>query len=147
MPTLAWQSIYQTQVYQIDSAWSMNQGSAMKWYPVYHSAVTVKRSLKIQNFSKTVDTRLHLNIKNVFPNMGIPMLKIRQLRGRLIFNMGIPTLVRWHLYIEPSHRVIFIWSLILGASWSSWIKSMTWDEVMIHGVGHTNKLLIYSKFT
>ena len=41
-----------------------------------------------------------LNIKTVFPGMGIPMLKIRRLRDRLIFNMGIPILVRWHLYIE-----------------------------------------------
>ena len=40
------------------------------------------------------------NIKTVFPCMGIPMLKIRWLQNRLIFNMGIPILVRWHLYIE-----------------------------------------------
>ena len=42
----------------------------------------------------------HLNIKTVFPDMGIPMLKIRQSWDRLIFNMGIHTLVRWYLYIE-----------------------------------------------
>ena len=34
--------------------------------------------------------------------MGIPMLKIRQLRDHLIFNMGILILVRWHLYIETA---------------------------------------------
>ena len=38
--------------------------------------------------------------------MGIPMLKIRRSRDHLIFNMGIPILVRWHIYIEmpPSPR-------------------------------------------
>ena len=32
--------------------------------------------------------------------MGIPMLKIRRSQDRLIFNIGIPILVRQHLYIE-----------------------------------------------
>ena len=32
--------------------------------------------------------------------MGIPVLKIRPPWDRLIFNMWIPILVRWHLYIE-----------------------------------------------
>ena len=41
-----------------------------------------------------------LNIGTVFPGMGILMLKIRRSRNRLIFNMGIPILVRRHLYIE-----------------------------------------------
>ena len=36
------------------------------------------------------------------PGMGIPMLKIRWSRDRLIFNMGIPILVRRHLYIESA---------------------------------------------
>ena len=47
----------------------------------------------------------HLNIKKSFPGMGIPMLKIRRSRDRLIFNMGIPILsilVRWHLETAPS---------------------------------------------
>ena len=41
-----------------------------------------------------------LNIKTIFPRYGDSMLEIRQLRGCLIFNMGIPILVRQHLYIE-----------------------------------------------
>ena len=41
-----------------------------------------------------------LNIKTGFPGMGIPMLKIRWSLDRLIFNMGIPILVRQHLYFE-----------------------------------------------
>ena len=39
-----------------------------------------------------------------FPGMGIPMLKIRRSWDRLIFNMGIPKLVRRHLYIEMAPR-------------------------------------------
>ena len=41
-----------------------------------------------------------LNIKWVFPDMGISMLKIRRSRDRIVFNMGISILVRRHLYIE-----------------------------------------------
>ena len=44
----------------------------------------------------------YLNIKTVFPCIGIPMLKIRRSQDRLIFNMGIPILVRRHLYIETA---------------------------------------------
>ena len=36
--------------------------------------------------------------------MGIPMLKIRRSRDRLIFNMEIPILVRRHIYIETTPR-------------------------------------------
>ena len=43
-----------------------------------------------------------LNIKTVFPRYGDSMLKIRRSRDRLIFNMGIPILVRRHLYIETA---------------------------------------------
>ena len=41
-----------------------------------------------------------LNRKSVFSRYGIPMLKTRRSRDRLIFNMGISILVRRHLYIE-----------------------------------------------
>ena len=46
-----------------------------------------------------------LNIKTVFPGIGISMLKIRQLQDCLIFNMGIPILVKQHLYIEMAPRM------------------------------------------
>ena len=42
----------------------------------------------------------YFNINTVLPGMGIPMLKIRQSQDHFIFNMGIPILVRQHLYIE-----------------------------------------------
>ena len=43
-----------------------------------------------------------LNITMSFSGMGIPMLKIRRSRNRLIFNVGIPILVRRHLYIQTA---------------------------------------------
>ena len=39
--------------------------------------------------------------------MGIPMLKIRRSHDRLIFNMGIPILLRY-LYIEMAPRFIHL---------------------------------------
>ena len=50
-------------------------------------------------------------IKTFFPGMGIPILKIRWLQNRLIFNMGIPILIKCHLYLEsPSEedRELFV---------------------------------------
>ena len=41
-----------------------------------------------------------LNIKTLFPGMGISMLKLRRSRDRLIFNTEIPIPVRRYLYIE-----------------------------------------------
>ena len=38
----------------------------------------------------------------VLPVYGIPMLEITRSRNRLIFRIGIPILVRWHLYIETA---------------------------------------------
>ena len=51
-----------------------------------------------------------LNTKTVFPPgsfpcMGIPILKIKRSRDRLILNMWIPILLIWqHLYIETAPR-------------------------------------------
>ena len=50
------------------------------------------------------ETRPPLNVKTVFPGMGILMLKTRRSRDRLIFNMVIPILVRRHFYIETTPR-------------------------------------------
>ena len=43
-----------------------------------------------------------LNIKTVFPRYGDSHLKKRRSRDRLIFNMGILILIRWHFYIETA---------------------------------------------
>ena len=64
------------------------------------------------------------NIKTVFPSMGIPMLKIRQLWDCLIFNIRIPTLVRLHLYTETPPLVYslahFILQCTLTPEWGYW---------------------------
>ena len=48
---------------------------------------------------RTSQKRPRLNIKTVFPRYGIPILKIRRSWDRLIFNVGIPIMVRRHLFI------------------------------------------------
>ena len=53
-----------------------------------------------------------LNIETVFARYGIPMLKIRRSGDSLIFNMGIPVLVRWHFYIETEPCLIYHGSII-----------------------------------
>ena len=50
-----------------------------------------------------------LNIKTIFPGMGIPISKIRQSWDHLILNMGIPILGRWHPHIETGR-------------WHQWLK-------------------------
>ena len=47
-----------------------------------------------------------LNIKTVFPGMGIPMLKIRRPAGRLIFNMGIAIPGKTVFLIETAPRYL-----------------------------------------
>ena len=56
----------------------------------------------------------HFNIKTVFPGMVIPMFKMRQSQDHILFNMGIPTLTRLHLYIEMTTRLIFDFKLNLS---------------------------------
>ena len=48
-------------------------------------------------------SRLNI-IKMLFPGMEIFMMKITRPWDCLIFIMGIPTLVRWHLYIEKAPK-------------------------------------------
>ena len=50
-----------------------------------------------------------LNIKTVFPGMGIPMLKIRWSGDRFIFNMGIPILNC--LFRTADSEVLVLWGL------------------------------------
>ena len=59
------------------------------------------------------------NLKTVFSGVGISMLKIRQSRDSLIFNMGIPILVRRHLYIGTALIYVTLVFLIYdgGTKW------------------------------
>ena len=55
-----------------------------------------------------------LNIKTLFLRYGIPMVKIRRSWDRRILNMGIPIMVRRHLYIEtaPLALNVSMWLLM-----------------------------------
>ena len=91
-----------------------------------------------------------LNIKTVFPGMGIPMLKIRWSWDHLIFNMGIPILARWHLYIETAP-----WSLIHVMMLSyQYNQSLCGDKTVIRpsvirpsylhkGISYTGKIMSF----
>ena len=61
------------------------------------------------------EIRPRLNIKTIFPGFGILMLKIRRSGDRLIFNMGIPILVKRHPYNETTPGV---YHQYLWARWS-----------------------------
>ena len=50
----------------------------------------------------------HLNIKTVFHSHGDSHAKDKTVWDHLIFNVGIPILVRRHLYIETAPWLIFI---------------------------------------
>ena len=81
-----------------------------------------------------------LNIKTVFPGMGIPMLKIRRSWDRLIFKMGIPILVRRRLYIETGpcdHSAVVHGNEAWGPNTSDlqWVRRD--DRSMIHWICDT----------
>ena len=71
-------------------------------------------------------------IKTVFSRYGIPMLKIRRSRDRLIFNMEIPILVRRHLYInkEAPPCVIVGVSFIFDRCHRSWTDNITKELIL-----------------
>ena len=82
------------------------------------------------------------NINTVFPGMGIPMVKKRRSRDRLIFIMGIFILVRPHLYIGTGpgwnfpfrrQRVRYCFILLIyidrSTSLSWWWLLMTWCQI------------------
>ena len=52
-----------------------------------------------------------------FPGMGIPMLKIRRSRDRLIISIGVLILMRWHLYIKtaPWLALTQCWLIVIWA--------------------------------
>ena len=62
--------------------------------------------------------------------MGIPMLKIRRSRDRLIFNMGIPILVRRHLCTETVPWSSPLCSCHICTHFMSLIHNFTWIHCM-----------------
>ena len=69
---------------------------------------------------KDKDSGARFNIKTVFPRYGIPILKIRRSWDRLIFNIGIPILVRWHLNNEMAPRY--------PSQSITWLLMMWWSK-------------------
>ena len=63
-----------------------------------HFAYVNATQLSHFHFNKRPGPRL--NIKTVFWGVGISIIKIRRALDSLIFTMGIPMLVRRHIYIE-----------------------------------------------
>ena len=79
------------------------------------------------------ETGLRLSLKVVFPGMGISIIKIRRSRDRLIFIMGIPTLVRRCLYIEtvPWYPMCGLLSMVFFISClyvSCFVQNLTQDS-------------------
>ena len=80
--------------------------------------------------------------------MRIPMLKIRRSRDRLIFNMGIPILVRQHLYIETAPALEGLKLLFLvnhGAS--TCCRMDSWIVPDIIGVQGVQSLLLDNRWS
>ena len=57
------------------------------------------------------------SIKTIFPRYGIPMLKSRRSWDRLIFNIGIPRLVRRHLFYGSGHETAAVLSPGFAINW------------------------------
>ena len=55
---------------------------------------------KVQPILCLTKPEVHLNIQPILPGINISNIKIRSSLDHLIFKMGIPILVRWHIHIE-----------------------------------------------
>ena len=81
--------------------------------------------------------RPRLNIKTVFPGMGIPRLMIRRTQDRLIINVRIPILVRRHLYIETARGFTYILqSDLTGAGTTMRLPQCQWSNPEVYGWMH-----------
>ena len=74
----------------------------LSFYMFQHDDLIIWKLFHFTGLLQASDTGHRLNINTVFPGIGIPMLKIRRSLDRLIFNMGIPILVRRHLYTKTA---------------------------------------------
>ena len=70
--------------------------------------LTLRKKTKFESwiFNESIKSRFnsisgsHFNMKTIFPCIGLLIIKIRRSWDHLIFIMGIPILVRQHLYTE-----------------------------------------------
>ena len=85
-------------------SWSSADRRCSNYIWVIDDFIGYKDASHIRDF--TVVQILHMDdknhIKTVFLDIGISLLKIRRSQDRLIFNKGIPILVRQLLYIETA---------------------------------------------
>ena len=81
----------------------------------------------------------HLNIIIIFLGRVIPIINIRWVWDCLVFIMGIPILVRWHLYIEAcpgfQHCIVIFWTFrcflhLRKAPWKYLLHlGVCWDKL------------------
>ena len=82
-------------------------------------------------------SRGHLNIKTIFPRCEITMLKIRWSQDSLNFNMGIPILVRQHLYSDMVLRFFVITKHPIQKRKKKSSVSLTHKQLETHGYMYT----------
>ena len=90
----------QTQGYR-HTQWLPNNFNRIlsQWRNIY----TSRYRLRVRAYSKARNKfQQNLFQYKDFPGIGVPIIKTRQSWDHL-FIMGIPILVRWHLYIEMDH--------------------------------------------
>ena len=91
------------------------------WFWVWRCHLTNARNL-------TVEIRALSQYKDSLFMYGIPIIKIRQLWDHLIFTMGTPILVRYHLYTETAPRSQFYLHNRIITHWSHSIVTLNWPS-------------------
>ena len=95
-----------------------------KWnYPLLTQGAPLQTWVVVLSIMGDMEVWPRLNIK---PGPGIPNLKMRRSRDRLIFNMGISILIRRHLYVETAPQVWI--NFAVGLLWNFWVKNIQSNE-------------------
>ena len=71
---------------------------AIRWCYLY-SGISYNGKMAYIHIESQSSPGPHFNVITIFPGIGILILKIRLSHDRLIFVIGNPILIRWHLYI------------------------------------------------
>ena len=79
-------------------------------------------------------------------SIGNPIVEIRQSYDRLISTMGFPTLIRWHIYIEPGPMLSGSGIYQALTSWiGPLVLSCDWPTAVIVQQGHGSNVSIGDK--
>ena len=84
----------------------------IQWYVKYQIYQNYKQT-KLGTKKKHKKSRAAFQYKD-FPGVGISIIKIRRSCDHLILIMGIPMLVRWHLYIKILRFMCELWLSIMN---------------------------------